>query len=383
MKVRVPAILVVDDEQPVRDFLEDALQPMADHLCIAADLKQAMQCMESHAHDVLLADICMPGCSGMDLLALSVQLQWDCSVILMTGHASMDQVVNGVRLRASDFLLKPFSMETLEAAIQRAYEVLLGRRHLKIEQEKLTRGLRERTEQLETIRQALRSTYHSAIETMIATLEARESETCAHSFRVRAYALHLARQIDYPTTRLPELIYSALLHDIGKIAVSDAILLKPGPLTPQEFEILKVHSVAGEKIVSRMGFLSEAPKIIRHHHERWDGRGYPDRLQGEAIPIESRLFAIADTIDAMTSTRCYRAALTFDDARKEIERCAGTQFDPALAAVAITVPEMLWKDLRQGADSDWRAASLPDPNLIQAPTGGTGLLLQFPAAVSL
>ena len=382
MKVRVPAILVVDDEQPVRDFLEEALQPMAEHLCLASDLRQAMQCMETHPHDILLADICMPGCSGMDLLALSCQLRWDCAVILMTGHASMDQVVNGVRLQASDFLLKPFTLETLSAAVERAFAILLGRRRLRVEQEELSSGLRERTNQLELARHTLRVTYRCALETLIATLEERESETCAHSFRVRAYALHLARKIDYPLERVPELAYAALLHDIGKIAISDSILLKPGPLTRDEFELLKAHSVVGERIVSRMGFLNGAPKIIRHHHERWDGKGYPDGLHGETIPVESRLFAVADTVDAMTSTRCYRSALTFSDARAEIIRCAGTQFDPAIAAVAGEVSNEEWKELKYHADADWQAAILTQSASVKNAYDETRLLLQLPVIAS-
>lgn len=365
----IPRILVVDDEQPIREYLQEALQPISQEICLAEDLWQAMRCMESHPHDVMLSDICLPGSTGINLLELSQNLRWDCAVILMTGHASLDQVVNGVRLQAADFLLKPFSMDTLLAAVNRAYEKLQLLRQSKSDRERLANGLRRRTEELEITRQTLRDSYRSALETLVATLEAREHETYAHSFRVRAYALHLAGIINYPTAGLQRLAYAALLHDIGKIAVPDTVLLKPGPLNVAEFELLKIHSAVGERIVSRMGFLSGAAKIIRHHHERWDGKGYPDGLVGNQIPFGSRLFAVADTIDAMTSKRCYRGALTLDDARAELLRCTGTQFDPEVVIQAVRVADETWKELRHSADADAQSAIIPevDPATVPLP----------------
>lgn len=382
MTTLIPRILVVDDEAPIRDFLDEALRPLTDDLCTASDLHQALRCMESHPHDVMLADICMPGCSGMDLLQLSAQLHWDCTIILMTGHASLDQVVGGVRLHAADLLLKPFSLDAVTHSVTNAYEKLLLRRRTKFERDNLSTGLRERTEQLEIARQNLRDSYRSALETLVATLEARERETYAHSFRVRTYTLHLAKLMNYPKAGLLRLAYAALLHDIGKVAVNDAILLKPGPLAPQEFEVLMAHSVVGERIVSRMDFLNGASKIIRHHHERWDGRGYPDGLRALQIPFGSRLFAVADTLDAMTSERCYRGALTFADARAEIARCSGTQFDPEIVNTFLNVSEQWWKDLRLSADADAHSAIIPEINSESVAAYSQELVLPFPTTVS-
>ncbi|HVZ19069.1 MAG TPA: HD-GYP domain-containing protein [Terriglobales bacterium] len=224
----------------------------------------------------------------------------------------------------------------------------------------LVEALRSRTEQLEFTRHLLNDSYRSALETVVATLEAREKETYAHSFRVRAYALHLARSMKYPAADLPRLAHAALLHDVGKVAVPDAILLKPGPLNAKEFELLKSHAVVGERIVNRMGFLAGAGKVIRHHHERWDGRGYPDGIGGCEIPFGSRLFAVADTLDAMTSHRCYRDALTIQDAYDEIHRCTGTQFDPEVAQAFLDVPPETWLRLQREADRDANAAIIPD-----------------------
>lgn len=360
MKVSVPDVLVVDDELPVCDYLVEALGPICGKLRSVNSVHAALQMLETGRFDLILSDVCMPGPTGLDLLALAKQLNWDCAVILMTGHAQMDQVVAGVRLHAEDFLLKPFGLDTLEHSIRKSYEKLQANRVRHREREMLSAGLKERTAQLEVTRQLLCDSYRSSLETLVATLEAREPATYAHSFRVRAYALHLAAAMSYPAADMSRLAYAALLHDLGKVAVADTILLKPGPLTADEFEVLKSHSVVGERIVNRMGFLQGAGKIIRHHHERWDGRGYPDGISGTEIPFGSRLFAIADTLDAMTSDRCYRLSLTLEAARQEIHRCAGSQFDPLIAKVFANVPDQAWVNLRQRADNDAHAAKQPE-----------------------
>lgn len=357
-----PRLLIVDDEAPVREFLAEAVGEHCEQLLAVADVKEAFRALEASAYDIVLADICMPGGNGMDLLYLARQFKWDSAIILMTGHASMDLVASSVRLHAADFLLKPFTVDDVIHSITQAYQRLLLNRERRKAESQLRFGLRARTEELELTRQTLRETHRAALESMVATLEAREAATYAHSFRVRAYAQHLATLMKYPAELLPRLAYAGLLHDIGKIAVSDAVLLKPGKLTAEEFSRLRVHSVVGERIVRRMGFLDEESKLIRHHHERWDGGGYPDGLCGHEIPFGSRLFAVADTLDAMTSDRCYRSSLTIADARKEIAACAGSQFDPQIAKVFETVSEETWRMIRDEADACAGSAIIPELN---------------------
>jgi len=377
----LPRLLIVDDEPPVREFLSEALAPSCANIGAVESLHAALQAFQAGEYDVLLADICMPGGTGLDLLALAQQLNWDCTVILMTGHAEMDHVVAGVRLHAADFLLKPFSLDTLQDSVRQSFHKLQSIRSGRTERDRLFSGLRERTEQLKLAHHLLNNSYHSALETLVATLEAREPQTCAHSFRVRTYAMHLATAMNYPAGDLPLLGYAALLHDIGKVAVCDAVLLKPGPLTAEEFEQLKSHPVVGERIIHRMGFLAGACKIVRHHHERWDGRGYPDRISGSEIPLGSRIFAIADTLDAMTSNRCYRGALSVDDARVEIQRCSGTQFDPEIVAVLASVPNAMLCELRKQADNDAHIARIPDLNPDDSPLCAAAPLPLFPSTV--
>jgi len=369
----LPTLLIVDDEPPVREFLLEALLPCCATVQAVGSIHDALHALEAERFDLVLADVCMPGAGGLDLLALIQQLKWDCAVILMTGHAQLEQVVAGVRLEASDFLLKPFSLSTVHEAVRQCYEKLVARRRRQGERDELNANLLRRERQLDVSRHLLTDTHQSALESLILTLEARERNTYAHSFRVRAYALHMANRIGYPAAGLELLGQSALLHDIGKVAVSDQVLLKPGPLNHDEYEALKTHSAVGERIVNRMDFLAGAGTIIRHHHERWDSRGYPDGISGPDIPLGSRLFAVADTLDAMTSHRCYRRALSFAAAREEIARCAGTQFDPAIAAAFAEITEETWNSLRDLADGDARAASTPisrsqsSPLLVEAP----------------
>lgn len=374
-----PRLLIVDDEAPVRDFLSDAAAEYCSGLLAVPDVKEAFRALETGNYDVVLADICMPGCSGMDLLYLAQQFKWDISTILMTGHASMDVVASSVRLHAADFLLKPFTVDDVVYSVTHAYQKLLLRREQQMLATQLRSGLEERTHQLELARQTIREAHRSSLESLIATLEAREPATYAHSFRVRTYSLHLATLMDYPGHLLPRLAYAGLLHDIGKIAVSDDILLKPGRLTSEEFDRLRVHPVVGERIVRRMGFLHEEAKLIRHHHERWDGSGYPDGLRGQQIPLGSRLFAVADTLDAMTSNRCYRSSLTVNDAQHEIARCAGTQFDPQVADVFSTVAPEMWIMLRRSADAAANAATIQDLNRNNLPDLAPELLELFPS----
>jgi putative nucleotidyltransferase with HDIG domain len=376
MTESVPNLLIVDDEAVVREYLLEAVASYCGVVRAVEGLQPALQAIETETFDLLLADICMPGATGIDLLALAQQLHWDCAVILMTGHAELRDVVAGVRLHAADLLLKPFTLDTLERSIQKTFRRLQVGRQRRAERDRLTDGLKERTQQLEVTRQMLSESYRSALETLVATLEARERETYAHSFRVRSYALHLAELLHYSTADVARLAYAALLHDIGKVAVPDAILLKPGPLTREEFEVLKTHSAVGESIVRRMGLLSTVANTIRHHHERWDGRGYPDGISGSAIPFGARLFAVADTLDAMTSNRCYRASLSLAAARKEIERCSGAQFDPFVAQVFAKVSDETWADLRLQADQDAHAAIVPNVAEEQ-------LINLFPAPVEL
>jgi HD-GYP domain-containing protein (c-di-GMP phosphodiesterase class II) len=180
-------------------------------------------------------------------------------------------------------------------------------------------------------------------------IAARDAGTGAHSERVRLYALAVAHAHGMTEAETRDIEHGVILHDIGKIGIPDSILLKPGPLTPDEWKVMRTHPAVGRRLVEHIPFLAGAVPIVYHHHERWDGNGYPDGLRGEHIPLGARIFAVADALDAMTFDRPYSRAVSLEAARAEIDRCAGTHFDPAVVATFLSIPLTVFEELRRRA----------------------------------
>jgi putative nucleotidyltransferase with HDIG domain len=346
----LPKVLVVDDDPGIRSFIREALLPTTGQIGEAEDAAQALEAMECDRYDIIVCDIWMPGATGMDLLTVAQQSRWDAGFILITGDVQIESVITALRLHVSDFLIKPFTTKELRESVRRTFGRLLTRREEHAYKGSLETSIQRRTRELQVALEELEVNYQMTLEALVAALDAREHETFSHSFRVRSYTRQLARMTGYPPTLLIPLEQGALLHDIGKIAVSDAILLKPSKLTSEEWVEMRKHSTAGEHILRRVPFLNQASLIVRHHHERFDGKGYPDGLKGEQIPLGARLFTVADTLDAMTSNRLYRSALTLDDVREELRRCSGAQFDPRVVGLFQQVPNQLWEDIRLQAE---------------------------------
>jgi len=346
----LPKVLVVDDEPDMRAFVIEALSASAAQAMSVSTAPEALTAIESRDFDIVISDICMPGVPGLELLKLAQQSRWDLAIILMTGRPQICDLIDCVRFRAADFLPKPFTIQQLTNTVARTYAELSNQRQARRRSEALDLAMETRTRELETALYGMEESYRSCLEVLIATLDAREHETYAHSFRVQAYASHLAKVSGYTPAFIPQLETAALLHDIGKIAVPDRILLKPGKLTSEEFEQMKRHAQAGADILERIHHLRPATDIVRHHHERYDGTGYPCGLTGDQIPLGSRVFTIADTLDAITSDRCYRRASPYSAAYQEIVRCSGTQFDPRLVDAFCRVPERVWVALRLHAE---------------------------------
>lgn len=192
----------------------------------------------------------------------------------------------------------------------------------------------------------LRASYEATVRALADAVEARDPYTARHAERVAAYGLEIARACGLDTNDGPDLEFGFLLHDVGKIAISDAILHKPGQLTDDERDAMRRHPVIGEEIVRGIDFLGGAREVVRSHHERWDGTGYPDRLAGEGIPLSARVFAVADTFDALTSDRPYRRAASFREARRVIADASGTQFDPQIADAFDDIPDATFDEIR-------------------------------------
>jgi putative nucleotidyltransferase with HDIG domain len=189
--------------------------------------------------------------------------------------------------------------------------------------------------------------YFETIQSLAAAIEAKDAYTHGHSRRVTDFAMATAKKMGCDEITLKTIWHSALLHDIGKIGINESILLKPGKLTNDEFAHIQSHPILGSKILESIDFLANVRAQLKYHHERWDGKGYPDKLKGTAIPFGARIIAVADTFDAMTSTRPYRKALSLAEAKNEIIRCSGSQFDPSVVEAFLKIPE---KELQQIID---------------------------------
>jgi putative nucleotidyltransferase with HDIG domain len=269
---------------------------------------------------------------------------------MVTAMHDISIALNSIRNGAYDYLLKPFDREQLLATVRRAME----NRRLKLEnrayQTNLEALVTARTEQLRQAITTLERSYDITLEALGNALDLKDAETEGHSKRVTAFTIAMARAMGLSADQIRVIARGAFLHDIGKMAIPDAILRKPGALDQEEIAIMREHCYRGYQILRRIPFLSEAAEIVYSHQEKYDGTGYPRGLKGDQIPLGARIFSVADTLDAMTSNRPYRAAQPFSAARDEIQRWSGRQFDPQVVATFMQMPENIWDDLRKGID---------------------------------
>ena len=258
---------------------------------------------------------------------------------MITAVADLETAVDAMKQGAADYITKPFDLKKVVNSVRNALQTRVRR----LQDDQLQSRLQEMVESkscaLDSALRSLNVHRDMTLEALVRALDARESETRCHSLRVQSYALRLARQFDLEGQVLDEIARGALLHDIGKIGISDAILLKPGKLTEQEWQEMKKHPVLGFEILRGIDFLDGATELVLRHHERWNGSGYPDGLQGRFIPLGARLFGIVDSYDAMTSDRPYRKALTSDYAREELSRFSGVLYDPEIVQAFLDIPQ--------------------------------------------
>jgi putative nucleotidyltransferase with HDIG domain len=272
-------------------------------------------------------------------------------VVMVTAVHDISVALAAIRNGAYDYLLKPFEREQLLNTVSRALE----NRRLKVEnrtyQTNLESLVAARTDQLQAAMASLERSYDITLEALGDALDLKDRETEGHSKRVTAFTIAIARAMGLPREQINTIARGAFLHDIGKMAIPDKILNKPGKLEPEEFTIMREHAYHGYQIVRKIPFLAEASEIVYSHQERFDGTGYPRGLKGEEIPLGARIFSVADTFDAITSDRPYREKQSLQAARTEITKWSGRQFDPEVVRVFLEMPDKIWDDLRKDIDA--------------------------------
>jgi putative nucleotidyltransferase with HDIG domain len=266
---------------------------------------------------------------------------------MVTAVHDISVALAAIRNGAYDYLLKPFEREQLLNTVSRALE----NRRLKVEnrtyQTNLESLVKARTDQLQAAMSSLERSYDITLEALGDALDLKDRETEGHSRRVTLFTIAIAQALGLPREQITVIARGAFLHDIGKMAIPDEILKKPGKLEPEEMEIMKEHAYHGYQIVKKIPFLVDVAEIVYSHQEWFNGEGYPRRLRGNEIPIGARIFSVADTFDAITSDRIYRRAQSYAAARAEIQKFSGRQFDPEIVKVFLEMPDNIWDDLRK------------------------------------
>lgn len=356
-------VLVVDDDESICLLLNEKLLSAGFQSRFCTSGHDALELLSRDQFDAIISDLNMPGVTGFEVLEATRRRLPRAAFLMATGVNDISTGIAAMKKGASDYLVKPFQLDAVIASLERA----LGIKQLEAELENYRKHLEEmveqRTKQLEAALRRVELTYDETLEALGAALDLRDNDTAGHSRRVTLYSLAIAKAMGCSNELCRHLTWGAFLHDIGKMGIPDSILLKTSHLTPEETVIMQTHVRIGFKLMGRIAFLAPAAEIVLGHHERFDGTGYPQGLIGDAIPLGARIFAVADTLDAVMSDRPYRRARPFAVARKEIQEGSGKQFDPKVVDSFLSIEEETWERIRLDA-----AMTRPDVQRALSPT---------------
>ncbi len=359
-------LLFVDDDPAILRIFQRMFTRPDTQVDVAQDAVRALPLIEKNDYDVVISDFSMPGMSGAELLARACELRPDSMRILVTAHTDFGAAVAAIN-RGEVFRIarKPWDDDDLRFSLKLAVET----RRANLERREMARQLAEKNGALATANARLRQLNQrldaavqqrtvNLLDALINALDFRDTETLNHSKRVSAYARRLGEELRLSSHELVVVAQGALLHDIGKIGVPDAVLLKPGKLDEQEWELMRRHPALGSDLLAPIEFLREAREIVFQHHERFDGGGYPSRIAGDAICIGARIFAVVDTYDAITSDRPYRKGAPYAPARAEILRVTGSQLDPVVTEAFARISEAEWHKIREEVEHGSSTATM-------------------------
>ena len=325
-------ILVIDDDAANLRMASHILSEEQMRVSCLKSGEAAIKFLQGNRPDLILLDIHMPGMDGFETIAAIKEstATADIPVIFLTANDDSNAETRGLEAGAMDFIKKPFVPEVLLLRIRHTIELVRL-------QADLAREVAIKTQEVVAQHEKLEKMSMQIVKALSGAIDAKDTYTNGHSTRVADYSREIAKRAGYSEEMQKDIYMMGLLHDVGKIGIPDTIINKPSKLTGEEYAVIKNHSTMGEKILMN---ISEFPMLFtgaRSHHERYDGKGYPDGLSGEEIPIEARIIAIADAYDAMSSKRSYRDVLPQEEVRSEVEKGKGTQFDPALADIMISM----------------------------------------------
>jgi putative nucleotidyltransferase with HDIG domain len=323
-------ILVVDDEQEIVAFIEDFLTHGGFNVLCLTDPREVMNVLPCFQPDVCILDFRMPHLTGAAVLDLVKHKDSSIEIIFLTAQEETSLAVDLMKRGAIDFLLKPVELKQLSVSLDRAFE------HQRLVRENdayrlyLEKLVAEKTVLLNTALSNLTHVHSATLDALSMALDFRDQSTSGHSRRVATLTAGVAKNMGIDGSALVQIEHGALLHDIGKLKIPDSILWKPTTLTTAEWATMRRHAEYGFDFLNRIDFLKDAAELVRSHHEKFDGTGYPRGLRGEDIPFGARVFAIVDAVDAMIYKRPYNQPMSFRSAAEEVRRCSGTQFDPEL-----------------------------------------------------
>jgi len=349
-------VLFVDDEVNILKALQRLFRIEDMNVLCASRASEALELLERHPTQVVVTDQRMPEMSGVDFLAQVREHHPEIVRMMLTGYTEINVAVDAInRGEIYRLITKPWNDDELRATIRQAFDhadlkaeirrLNQVSREQNFKLQDMNRNLegkvRDRTKQLAEKHQQLRTAYVQTIRALAEAVDAKDAYTRGHSERVGVYASKIAREMNFAKDFIERVYIAGLLHDVGKIGVRDAVITKPDRLTAEEYLEIKAHPEIGAKILEPVDFLKDVAPCVRHHHEWYDGsnRGYPDRLRGDQIPLPSRIILVADTVEAMTSDRPYRKALTLEAVVSEVHKYSGSQFDPNVTQSFLTLLE--------------------------------------------
>jgi putative two-component system response regulator len=339
-------ILIVDDEIIVQEALARKLTNLGYNCQCCENSQVAFYHLANTSFDLVLADVLLPEIGSSAFLKKAMNICPDVAIILVTSIVDIEMAVDSLKDGAYDYITKPFSLEEVSISVARALE----KRQLLIDNRNYQRTLEEqvasRTRQLKEALGVLEHTYLSTLVALSRALDSRDADSDGHSLRVTVYAKQLATKIGLKEADIRVIEHGVLLHDIGKIGVPDDVLRKQGKLNEEERLLVCKHPEIGYRILSSIKFLKGAAQLVLHHHERYDGKGYPQGLKENEIDLGARIFAVADALDDLTSNNPFQAAISFENAMLEIEKLSGSQLDPALTKAFLEIPVSKWKEAR-------------------------------------